>query len=120
MENTTAAPVAKKAPAGGKKAAGKTVAKKTAGKRHQGQARTTGNIAGIKAPALRRIARRGGVKRIGNEVFVEARNVMEGYLNTIIRDTVVYTRHNGRKTVTCEDVSHSLSHNGFPVYGFGN
>lgn len=98
----------------------KAAAGKTAGKRHQGQKRLSGNIAGITNPALRRIARRGGVKRLSGEVYEEARNQLQQFLTTVINDTVIYTKHGSRKTVTSDDVSHSLARNNFAMYGCGN
>nr|XP_021500552.1 histone H4-like [Meriones unguiculatus] len=53
------------------------------------------NIQGITKPAIRRLARRGGVKRIS------------------------YTEHAKRKTVTAMDVVYALKRQGRTLYGFG-
>lgn len=74
-------------------------------------------ILGITKPALRRIARRGGVKRIGTEIYQETRVVLKDFLTELIRDTLVYTEHARRKTVTALDVAYALKHQGRPIYG---
>ena len=43
--------------------------------RHQGRSRKTGNIKVVSQPAVRRLARRGGVKRISNEIYTETQTV---------------------------------------------
>ncbi len=77
------------------------------------------NIAGISSPAIRRLARRGGVKRISGLVYDETRMVLKGFLETVIRDTVTYTEHGRRKTVTAMDVVYALKRQGRTLYGFG-
>ena len=72
------------------------------------------NIQGITKPAIRRLARRGGVKRISGLIYEEARGALSSFLNAqgvlnqstskmmmfldenVIRDAV----YAGRKTVT--------------------
>ena len=46
------------------------------------------NIYGITRPAIRRLARRGGVKRISAIIYEEARNVLKYFLKKVIRDCV--------------------------------
>jgi histone H3/H4 len=77
------------------------------------------NIKGITKPAIRRLARRGGVKRISGLIYEEAREVMKVFLNDIIKDAVTYTEHARRKTVTAMDVVYALKINGRTLYGFG-
>ncbi|KAM0872513.1 hypothetical protein ACQ4PT_038635 [Festuca glaucescens] len=62
------------------------------------------NIQGITKPAIRRLARRGGVKRISGLIYEETRGVLKIFLENVIRDTVTYTEHVRRKTVTAIDV----------------
>ncbi|KAI0171750.1 histone-fold-containing protein [Hypoxylon sp. FL1284] len=76
------------------------------------------NILGITKPAVRRLARRGGVKRISAHIYDEARAAVKARLEEIIRDCVVYTEYRQRKTVTTNDVLHALRRQGRPVYGF--
>ena len=76
-------------------------------------------ILGITKPAIRRLARRGGVKRISSLIFEETRNIMRSFLENVIRDSVTYTEHAKRKTVTALDVVYALKRNGRNLYGFG-
>ena len=62
------------------------------------------NIQGITKPAIRRLARRGGVKRISGLIYEETRGVLKVFLENVIRDAVTYTEHARRKTVTAFDV----------------
>jgi histone H4 len=77
------------------------------------------NIEGITKPAIRRLARRGGVKRISGAMYEEVRTVLKTFLEDIIRDAVTYTEHADRKTVTVMDVVHALKRQGRIMYGFG-
>ncbi|KAA8495289.1 Histone H4 [Porphyridium purpureum] len=77
------------------------------------------NIQGITKPAIRRLARRGGVKRISGLIYEETRNVLKVFLESIIRDAVTYTEHARRKTVTAMDVIYALKRQGRTLYGFG-
>lgn len=58
------------------------------------------NIQGITKPAIRRLARRGGVKRISALIYEEIRGVLKSFLENVIKDSVAYTEHARRKTVT--------------------
>jgi histone H4 len=49
------------------------------------------NIQGITKPAIRRLARRGGVKRISGLIYEETRGVLKVFLENVIRDAVTYT-----------------------------
>ncbi len=77
------------------------------------------NILGITKPAIRRLARRAGVKRISGLIYGEIRGVLKIFLQNIIRDAVVYTEHAKRKTVSCMDVVYALKRQGKTLYGFG-
>jgi len=77
------------------------------------------NIQGITKPAIRRLARRGGVKRISGLIYEETRGVLKIFLENVIRDAVTYTEHARRKTVTAMDVVYSLKRQGRTLYGFG-
>jgi len=77
------------------------------------------NILGITKPAIRRLARRGGVKRISSLIYDETRNVLKNFLENIVRDAVTYTEHAKRKTVTALDVVYALKRQGKTIYGFG-
>ncbi|CAF9928778.1 MAG: Histone H4 [Alectoria fallacina] len=77
------------------------------------------NIQGITKPAIRRLARRGGVKRISAMIYEETRGVLKTFLEGVIRDAVTYTEHAKRKTVTSLDVVYALKRQGRTLYGFG-
>ena len=78
-----------------------------------------GSIYGITKPAIRRLARRAGVKRISGFIYEETRGVLRAFLENIIRDAVVYTDNAKRKTVTAMDVVYALKRQGKTIYGFG-
>ena len=86
-------------------------------KRHRKAFRDS--IQGITKPAIRRLARRGGVKRISGLIYEETRSVVKKFLEDVIRDAVTYTEHARRKTVTAMDVVYSLKRRGRTLYGFG-
>ena len=77
------------------------------------------NIQGITKPAIRRLARRGGVKRISGLIYEETRGVLKNFLEGVIRDAVTYTEHAKRKTVTAMDIVYALKRQGRTLYGFG-
>ena len=76
-------------------------------------------LKGITKPAIRRLARRGGVKRISGLIYEETRGVLKVFLENVIRDAVTYTEHAKRKTVTAMDVVYALKRQGRTLYGFG-
>jgi histone H4 len=77
------------------------------------------NVAGVTKPAIRRLARRGGVKRISGLIYEETRTVLKGFLEATVKDAVTYTEHSRRKTVTALDVVYALKRQGKTIYGFG-
>ena len=87
-------------------------------KRHR-KVRRNPNPEGISKPAIRRLARRGGVKRISGLIYEETRGVLKTFMESVIRDAVTYTEHARRKTVTAMDVVYALKRQGRTLYGFG-
>lgn len=85
-------------------------------KRHRKITRDT--IQGITKPAIRRLARRGGVKRISGLIYEETRHVLKEFIDRILRDAITYTEHARRKTVTAMDVMYALKRNGKTLYGY--
>ncbi|EGT54411.1 hypothetical protein CAEBREN_12078 [Caenorhabditis brenneri] len=77
------------------------------------------NIQGITKPAIRRLARKGGVKRISEPIYEETRGVLKVFLENVIRDAVNYCKHAKRKTVTTMDIVYALKRQGRTLYGFG-
>lgn len=121
-----AAPVAAPAPAPARFASGSIARGRGKGakgigkggyKRHRKVLRD--NIQGVTNGAIRRLARRGGVKRLSGLVYEETRNVLVEFLNNVIRDTIEYTQYARRKTIQVMDVVFALKRRGMPIYGFG-
>uniref|UniRef100_A0A1I8MAJ5 Histone H4 n=1 Tax=Musca domestica TaxID=7370 RepID=A0A1I8MAJ5_MUSDO len=69
----------------------------------KGGAKRHRKVQGITKPAIRRLTRRGGVKRISGLIYEETRGVLKVFLENVIRDAVTYTEHAKRKTVTAMD-----------------
>ena len=73
---------------------------------------------GISKPEIRRLARRGGVKRISAGVYPEAEASLRMFLKNVLEKAVVYTEYGQRKTVTTMDVVMGLKAVGRTLYGF--
>ena len=74
------------------------------------------NILRVTKPAIRRLARRGGVKRLSGQIYEETRGVLKVFLEEAIRDSIVYMEHARRKTVTGKDVEYALKRQGRTLY----
>jgi histone H4 len=91
---------------GGKGIGGKGIGK--VGTKRRTNRTNRASIEGITKPAIRRLARRGGVKRISSFIYNDTREVLKRFLESIVRDAVTYTEHARRKTVTATDVVYAL------------
>ncbi|OXU20243.1 hypothetical protein TSAR_003235 [Trichomalopsis sarcophagae] len=69
-------------------------------------------LRGITKPDIRRLARRGGVKRISGLIYEEARAILRVFLGNVIRDAAIYTEHAKRNIVTALDVVYALKRQG--------
>jgi len=76
------------------------------------------SISGVTHASIRRLARRGGVKRISALIYDEVREVLKVYIENVLRDAVTYTEHAKRKTVKTIDVLYALKRQGKTLYGF--
>ncbi|KAL2044334.1 hypothetical protein N7G274_003039 [Stereocaulon virgatum] len=85
-------------------------------KRHRKIVRDS--VRGITKGDIRRLARRGGVKRISGTIYDEVRQAMIARLKLILHDCTAYVQHSNRKTVTVTDVIFALRRLGRPIYGF--
>ena len=94
-------------------------AKKVGDKKRVQRNVCTNNIDGITKPAIRRLARKGGVKRISGMMYEETRKVLKTFLENVIRDCVTYTEHAQRKTITSVNIVYALKRQGQTLYGFG-
>jgi histone H4 len=74
---------------------------------------------GVSKPAIRRLARRAGVKRISGLIYEESNIALKLYLSQLIADTITFTSHSHRLTVTAMDVVLALKCRGKHLYGFG-
>lgn len=73
-------------------------------------------IHGITKPAIRRLARRGGVQRLSGDVYDATRSALRSFMEPIIKDAIVYSQSTKRKTVMLVDVLHALKRNGRTLY----
>ncbi|KAJ7699282.1 hypothetical protein B0H17DRAFT_882846, partial [Mycena rosella] len=73
----------------------------------------------ITAPAIRRLARLAGVKRTSRNMHEEARGTLKIFLQGVVRDAALYTKHGHRSTVTSLDISFALKRNRWTLYGSG-
>ncbi|KAJ7474184.1 hypothetical protein FB451DRAFT_1174699 [Mycena latifolia] len=71
----------------------------------------------ITKPAMRRLSRRGGVKRASRIIYADAHGAMRLYLEGIVRDAILYMEHGYRSTITSADVGHALRRNGPALHG---
>lgn len=98
------------------------------GKRHLGhlgkqQAKRYGRpkkdpLEGITKPALRRLCRKAGIKRISGLTYEECRVILRNKMVKIIQDASVYTEHAKRRTIMAPDVVYALKRNNITLYGF--
>lgn len=86
-------------------------------KRHRKTLRDS--IQGIRNTAIRRLARRGGVKRISGLIFEETRGALKLFLENVIRDAITYTEYARRKVINTTDIIHALKRRGCTLYEFG-
>ncbi|KAJ9669575.1 Histone H4 [Coniosporium apollinis] len=100
----------------GRFGAGLGKGKGTAAKRHRRILRD--NIQGITKPAIRRLARRGGVKRISAQIDDETRAVLRKRLEDILKEIGALLDHCKKQTVTVDHVVWVLKRLGSPIYGF--
>lgn len=82
----------------------------------RGNAVTKDPIQGVTKPAIRRLCRRGGVKRISGLVYEEVRSILKKQLEDVLGKAITYTEHAKRKTVTSMDVVYALKSEGKTIY----
>jgi len=92
--------------------------KKNLGKQRVQTVKET-TLGGITKPAIRRLARRGGVKRISKAIYDEVRQELQRFLEMTLRDATTYCEHSKRKTVTPLDIVYALKRKGRDLYGYG-
>jgi histone H4 len=102
----------------GKGKVGKQASKGKA-KRLQPKKNVSAEVIQITKGALRRLARRGGVKRISDNSYTAMRDFADSMLTKITRDSIVYAESAKRRTITAMDVVYALKKNGKTLYGYG-
>jgi histone H4 len=65
---------------------------------------------------VRRLARRGGVKRISKDIKFETNKTLKEFLTSVVKRAVVFCDYAQRKTVTFQDVTMSLKSLGQTLY----
>ena len=68
--------------------------------------------------AMRRIARRGGVKRLARLTYEEVRGVVHDFVKKLVTDAMVYTEYRRAGTVVAMDVVNALKRQGRHIYGY--
>ena len=76
------------------------------------------NATSVSQGSIRRLARRGGVKRIAGPVYAEVRSVLRSFTDAVVRDASAYTEHGKRRTVSVSDIVAALRKRGRAIYGF--
>lgn len=71
---------------------------------------------GINKPTIRRLARRGGVKRISSSIYPEVRLQLRSYLQKLLMDICAVVEMCKRKTVCTTDVVFALQRQGRAIY----
>jgi histone H4 len=93
-------------------------AKGSLAKRHQKPQRDALEAVFTK-PAVQRLSRRGGIKRVSGTAHVTTRLLMKVFLQTVLRSAVAYTEHSRRKTVNVRDLKHAFKQLDLPaLYGY--
>ncbi|EMF09636.1 uncharacterized protein SEPMUDRAFT_151588 [Sphaerulina musiva SO2202] len=103
--------------AGGSWAGGRGLGVGMGPKRHRKVLRD--NLQGVTKGDIRRLARRGGVKRIQATIYDETRLVLRKRLEALLKDICAVVELSDRKTVCVTDVVFVLNRMGRPLYGFG-
>lgn len=72
----------------------------------------------IRKPTLRRLARRGGIKRISADYYDEIRGILVAKLTNVLTYALVYCKSAKRSTLFPSDVLFALKRINEPLYGF--
>ena len=66
--------------------------------------------------SIRRIARRGGCRRLAGSVYDEARNILTTFVDNVMSDTAALLEMTNRRTVRASDVLFALKKQGRTLY----
>lgn len=70
----------------------------------------------INRPAIKRLCRRAGTKRLTREFLENVREEINDYLKRLVRDSIIYCNHFDRQTIMSRDVQYSLQRGGERLY----
>ena len=76
------------------------------------------NANGVTRGSIKRLARRGGIKRISGLLYDEVRAVLNAFVDNVVLGATAYAEHAHRKTVSSADVVNSLRRSGKQLYGY--
>mgnify|MGYP003572947348 CR=1 len=76
------------------------------------------NSTSITNGSIKRLARRGGVKRIAGPVYAEVRDIIRSFVDGTVRDATAFAEHAGKKTVSLANILGALKRRGTTIYGF--
>ena len=76
------------------------------------------NANGVTKGSIKRLARRGGVKRISGLLYEEVRGVLGNFVEKVVQGATAYAEHAHRKTVSAIDVVSALKREGQTLYGY--
>ena len=75
-------------------------------------------IMGLTKNDIKRLARKGGVKRIRADVYDFTRDVINSFLGSLVRDSLIYMQSAKRKTCMAMDVVMAMKRQGISLYGY--
>ena len=70
----------------------------------------------LSKPAVKRICRRAGTKRLTSKFLDEVRSESKDFLQRLLRNAIIYAKHFNRQTVMSRDVLLSLKQSGQTLY----
>ena len=73
----------------------------------------------LKKPAIRRLARRAGVKRISGDVYQITQGAVYKFVGKVVRDAMTVTEHAKKSTIQPSGLIWALKNNGLRLYGHG-
>merc|ERR1711881_439766 len=76
-----------------------------------------GNLKSIAKPALRRLARRAGVKRISAPIYEDSRTLLKVFIDSVVYYAIMYKDCLGRKTISLKDIVMALKRRGNMLIG---
>lgn len=77
------------------------------------------SIQGVTNPAIHRMALKAGVKKISSECYDEVRAYVEYLVKETVKESLVYTKSAGRKTIMSKDIINAIESQGHH-YAFSN